>query len=73
MANNNEYAIMDDNGVIHSSFHKEDMEIAFNAMQENQSFFSDRDYPEDSYNEYVGEYGTEWVGDLKFIEVLELV
>jgi hypothetical protein len=73
MANNNEFAIMDDNGIIHSSFVKEDMEIAFNAMQENQNYFMDNDYPEDSYNDYVGEYLTDWVGDLKFIEVLELV
>ena len=51
---------MDDNGIIHQSSVKEDMEIAFNAMQENQEFFYTQDYPEESYNEYVSEYGTDW-------------
>ena len=67
-----QYAVMDDNGVIHQSSVKEDMEIAFNAMQENQEWFYTRDYSEDSYWEYVGEYGTEWEGDLKFIQILEV-
>lgn len=72
MAIYSEYAVMDDNGIIHQSPVKEDMEIAFNAMQENQEYFYSRDYSEDSYNDYVGEYGTEWEGDLKFIEILEV-
>ena len=72
MADRSEYAVMDDKGIIHQSSVKEDMEIAFNAMQENQEYFYSLDYPEDSYNDYVGEYGTEWEGDLKFIEILEV-
>jgi hypothetical protein len=72
MANRSEYAVMDDNGIIHQSSVKEDMEIAFNAMQESQEFFYTQDYPEESYNEYVSEYGTDWEGDLRFIEILEV-
>ena len=72
MADRTEFAVMDKNGIIHQSAVKEDMEIAFNAMQENQEYFSSRDYPEDSYNDYVGEYGTDWEGELKFIEIHEI-
>jgi len=65
------FAIIDDNGIIHQSSHKEDMEIAFNAMQENQSYFSEQDYPESSYDEFVSKYKTDWEGDLNFVEVID--
>ena len=60
------FEIIDNNGVIHSSSDREDMESAFNAMIENKEYF---EYFED-FEEAKNTYQCEWEGDLKLVKVL---
>lgn len=60
------FEIIDAQGTIHSSEDKEEMEYAFHAMIDCKEYFGD----DVSFYEAKEEYGCEWEGDLKLIEVL---
>ena len=55
------YEIIDDNGVIHASDNREDMEYAFAVMTDSYDHYSEEEKEE---------YGTEWEGDIKLVEVI---
>jgi hypothetical protein len=62
------FEIIDNNGTIHSG-HQVEMEIAFNAMIDNDDYF-DETSPE-LIEQYKSEYQTDWVGDLKLIKIIQ--
>lgn len=62
------FEIIDSNGVIHSGSNEE-MEVAFAAMIDNVDYFETKK----QYKAARKQYAKEWDGDLKFIEVLDVV
>lgn len=55
------YEILDNNGVIHSSTDKEEMETAFDSMIN----------PEKYDSQQTDMWGFDWSGDLKLVEVIQ--
>ncbi len=60
------YEIIDDNGTIHAGS-EDEMREAFAAMTGDVSFFDKKK----DYKQAVANYGDEWSGDLKLIQVID--
>ena len=61
--NINRWAVMDDNGIIHESKDQEEMELAFDTM------CGHLDTSEKNRKRLEKEWGTEWDGTLRLIEI----